>query len=160
MSDRIAVMNAGKIEQLDGVEELYERPRTRFVAQFLGSCNLLEGQIKEMVDSAAIVETSIGDLRAEVGTAPRRLRSGEKITLAIRPEKIRLETAGGTVGNQVKATIRDIIYSGAESQYRLQVRDQMLNACALNSRVGSQGFNLGDTMLLHFPADALIVLND
>ncbi len=49
MSDRIAVMNAGKIEQLDGVEELYEQPRTRFVARFLGSCNLLEGCVTQVL---------------------------------------------------------------------------------------------------------------
>ncbi|MDB6123629.1 MAG: spermidine/putrescine transporter ATP-binding protein [Pedosphaera sp.] len=158
MSDRIAVMNAGKIEQLDGVEDLYERPRTRFVAQFLGSCNLVEGVVREVTGAVASVQTTMGDLRVEIGDATRKVCVGEKITLAIRPEKMHFNSK--VAENQVKAVVRDSIYSGAETQYRLEAGERMLNACALNSRVGSQGLNVGETVLVHLPADALIILND
>jgi spermidine/putrescine transport system ATP-binding protein len=161
MSDRIAVMNAGKIEQLDGVEELYERPRTRFVAEFLGSCNLVAGIVRAASEGSAEVETAIGDLRVEVRSDSRRVCPGEKITLAIRPEKIQINPPAGTGrANPVKAVVGEIIYSGAETQYRLRAGGQVINACALNSRMGHQGLDMGEAVGLHFPADALIILND
>src|SRR5439155_1518160 len=65
MSDRIAVMNDGRIQQLGGSQELYERPRTRFVAQFLGSCNLLEGSVSSREGPRVLVQTSLGVLRVD-----------------------------------------------------------------------------------------------
>ncbi|MDB6023298.1 MAG: Fe3+/spermidine/putrescine transporter ATP-binding protein [Pedosphaera sp.] len=162
MSDRIAVMNAGKIEQLDGVEELYEHPRTRFVARFLGSCNILDGTVAQAgTNHNALVTTPLGELRVDLTAARRSINAGEKITLAIRPEKIGLMPASAIpAGNQFPARIEDVIYSGAETQYRLRANDQPLNACALNSRAGSQGFETGQGVLVQLPPDALMVLDD
>jgi spermidine/putrescine transport system ATP-binding protein len=161
MSDRIAVMNAGKIEQLDGVEELYERPRTRFVADFLGSCNLLAGRVTSITATMARVEAPCGELCVDISTATRKLIVGDKLTLAIRPEKVGLWPVGKVpAGNQIAARIEDLVYSGAETQYRLRVNDLKLSACALNSRVGHQGFENGQSVLVQLPPDALIVLED
>ena len=159
MSDRIAVMNGGKIEQLDGVEELYERPNTRFVAQFLGSCNLFEGSIKGVDDSMVTVETEIGEIHAAAATATRQLRQGEKITLAIRPEKIAFSPPAGAT-NQWKARITDLIYGGAETQYKLRIGEHAIDACGLNCRVGNHGFQAGQMISIHLPAEALVILEN
>lgn len=161
MSDRIAVMNKGKIEQLDGVEEIYERPNTRFVAQFLGSCNLLEGPVKALHESIATVETSIGNLNLDVTNASRDLRIGDKITLAIRPEKVALIRADIIpASNHFTARVEDLVYSGAETQYHLRIGEHRLNACSLNSRPGHQGLQAGQTLVVHLPSSSLIALED
>jgi spermidine/putrescine transport system ATP-binding protein len=161
MSDRIAVMNHGKIEQLDGVKEIYEHPDTRFVAQFLGSCNLFEGPVEALNGSIAIVKTSIGSLNVDITHAPREVVPGDNITLAIRPEKIALHEAGKlTAANHLPASIEDLVYSGAETQYRLRIAEQVLHSCALNSHAGHQRLQVGQKLAVQLPPDALIVLKD
>jgi spermidine/putrescine transport system ATP-binding protein len=161
MSDRIAVMNNARIEQVDAVEELYEHPRTRFVAGFLGSCNLLEGRVMEIASGNARVATSIGEIRFDLAGAGRQIHEGETVSLAIRPEKLVLLPSGSVPSaNQFSARIHDIIYSGAETQYQLRVGELSFNACVLNSRTGSRGFDIGQSVLVHLPPDALILLDD
>jgi len=161
MSDRIAVMNAGRIEQLDEAQALYERPRTRFVAQFLGSCNLVSASVGSVNADLASATAQFGVLQVKYGEASTRLTVGKSVTLAIRPEKIRLAKPGGTPGaNWFSARIVDMIYSGAETQYRLNLGDQTLNAVALNSRDGHQGFHVGEAVSCHLPEGSLIVLDD
>jgi len=188
MSDRIAVMNAGRIEQLDNGENLYERPRTRFVAQFLGSCNLLEAEVNSINARGFAARTRVGMLLVAMPLTPAlspadgergsagRVRGnsdcrlsdevwppnpGDNVTLAIRPEKISLsKQSEGTDSNCISARIENLVYSGAETQYRLRANDYSLNAVALNSRVGHQGFHIGDTVVCSLPEQALIVLDD
>src|SRR5687768_1389448 len=85
LSDRIAVMRDGRIEQIGDAKVLYERPRTRFTSQFLGSCSLLDAKVKQRHADFTLVNTPVGELRV-TGAAPTR----DKFTLAIRPEKIQL----------------------------------------------------------------------
>src|SRR6185436_9900483 len=82
LSDRIAVMNAGRIVQVGTGEELYEHPRNRFVAEFLGGCNLIPATVKVRSANETIVESSIGELRVDASI------TGSNVTLAIRPERI------------------------------------------------------------------------
>ncbi|HWF17821.1 MAG TPA: ABC transporter ATP-binding protein [Verrucomicrobiae bacterium] len=162
MSDRIAVMNAGKIEQLDEVEKLYERPRTRFVARFLGSCNLIDATVAQRpMNNLAVATTPLGDLHFDAGKAGREICIGEKITLAIRPEKIGLVASGAaSSNNQFSALIEDVIYSGAQTQYRLRANEQSLSVSALNASLGNGGYEIGQSATIHLPAEALIVLDD
>jgi spermidine/putrescine transport system ATP-binding protein len=168
MSDRIAVMNAGRIEQLDNAEELYERPNTRFVAQFLGSCNLIEATVTGTDAKGFRVQSALGRLRVllpptapDTARARARLKPGLKVTLAIRPEKIRLAKKDELpFENCVTAKIEDLVYSGAETQYRLRAGEQALSAVALNARVGHQGFHRGKNVLCYLPESALILLDD
>jgi spermidine/putrescine transport system ATP-binding protein len=161
MSDRIAVMNEGRIEQLDEAQALYERPRTRFVAQFLGSCNLIQAVLTGTTAGMVLADTPLGPLRAKVSEDAAALRDRKEVTLAIRPEKIAL-TRGGAAGapNTVTARVTDLVYSGAETQYRFEVAGQTLNAVALNSRAGHQGFHAGETVSCHLPETSLIILDD
>ncbi|WP_436839214.1 ABC transporter ATP-binding protein [Nonomuraea angiospora] len=97
LSDRVAVMNGGRVEQLGTPDEVYRRPATRFVAQFIGAANVLEGTV---TDSGAL---DSGGIVVECGLLS--LRPGERAVVAVRPERIRLATPGpgaegvaGTVG--------------------------------------------------------------
>ena len=82
MSDRIAVMHAGRVEQLGTPEELYERPATRFVADFIGTTNLLSGSVESADAGTAIVRLDGGDACV---VAAADLRPGQPVELSIRP---------------------------------------------------------------------------
>jgi spermidine/putrescine transport system ATP-binding protein len=158
MSDRIAVMNAGRIEQMDDAEKLYEHPRTRFVAQFLGSCNLIEAEVESARQNEFIARTQVGPLRVNAadGSVSRR-----KLTLAIRPEKISLaKTCEASGPNHVRAQIEDTVYSGAETHYRLRANGLAISAVAMNAHAGRQGFHIGEEVQCCLPEQALIVLDD
>jgi spermidine/putrescine transport system ATP-binding protein len=122
MSDRIAVMNRGRYEQLGDPESLYERPATRFVAGFLGVSNLLPGTIDGGADSHSIVRLA-DDTRVRV---PRSgAPDGSKVDAGVRPEKIRLRDAheDGQAGhNTLLGTIRDASYLGVSTSYVVELR--------------------------------------
>jgi spermidine/putrescine transport system ATP-binding protein len=122
MSDRIAVMNHGRYEQLGDPESLYERPTTRFVAGFLGVSNLLAGTADGAADGYALVRLA-DDTRVRV---PAALVNGHPtVEIGIRPEKIRVHTAGDTPptgSNQLRGVIKDTSYVGVSTQYIVEAR--------------------------------------
>lgn len=122
MSDRIAVMNRGRYEQLADPESLYERPTTRFVAGFLGVSNLLPGMITGHDGDYAIVRLT-DDTSARV---PKALADGSgTIEVGVRPEKIRLHAVDDAVkegANQLQGVIKDASYIGVSTQYIVEAR--------------------------------------
>jgi|CXWL01.1.fsa_nt_gi spermidine/putrescine transport system ATP-binding protein len=170
MSDRIAVMRAGRIEQLGEADKIYERPKTRFASQFLGSCTLLDAKVESRDGAGAVVTTQLGRLRVELGALGQELGDRAAFTLAIRPEKVTLQAADGTPGsaaeaidNRVAVTVRELIYIGSQTHYLLDVPQApglTMIAYAMNSRVGSQGFDLGQRAVACLPPSALVVLED
>lgn len=158
MSDRIAVMNQGRIEQLGRAEDLYERPRTAFVANFLGSSNLLAGRVAELHGTEATVQTEFGPLRTLHGAG---LSVGQEVTLSIRPEKLRMERDDETEGNEVRARVDDIVYTGAENQYLLEAHGQRLVAFQLNADIGAdEDFDYDEEVALYLPPASLVVLEE
>ncbi|HEX8941335.1 MAG TPA: ABC transporter ATP-binding protein [Candidatus Limnocylindrales bacterium] len=122
MSDRIAVMSDGRYEQLGDPEELYERPRTRFVAGFLGVSNLLQGRIEGAADAYAMVRLgSGGGVRV-----PRSLTNGHAdIEIGVRPEKIRLYSEDAeppVAANQLAGVVKDASYLGVSTQYIIETQ--------------------------------------
>ena len=125
MSDRIAVMNRGRYEQLGDPESLYERPTTRFVAGFLGISNLLAGEVLGTDGRYATVrladDTNI--------LAPSSMIGGQtKVSIGVRPEKIRLReaTESAPAGhNQLPGVVRDASYIGVSTQYQVEGRGGM-----------------------------------
>jgi spermidine/putrescine transport system ATP-binding protein len=122
MSDRIAVMRAGHIEQLGPPEELYERPTTAFVAGFLGVSNLLEGEVDGHDGSLATIRLKDGTvLRAPADGATGQVRVG------VRPEKLRVDAGGNghsTDGlNALSGTVLDASYIGVSTQYLVQTNE-------------------------------------
>ncbi|HET9416194.1 MAG TPA: ABC transporter ATP-binding protein [Candidatus Limnocylindria bacterium] len=126
MSNRIAVMRHGRIEQLGTPEELYERPTTEFVAGFLGVSNLLDAEVIGKSDRYA-------DLRLRDGTMVRApatsLNGAQQVRIGIRPEKLRVVAVadGGTTttgdANTLEGTVLDASYIGVSTQYLIETGD-------------------------------------
>jgi spermidine/putrescine transport system ATP-binding protein len=127
MSNRIAVMRHGKIEQLGHPEELYERPRTAFVAGFLGVSNLLDGEVVDR--NGALTNVRLGD--GTVLRAPSDLANGaSSVRVGVRPEKLRVTaveehpTNGAESDlNQLRGTVLDASYIGVSTQYLIETAD-------------------------------------
>jgi spermidine/putrescine transport system ATP-binding protein len=153
MADRIAVMNQGRIEQLDRTEALYERPRTRFAADFLGVKNLIEAEVAGTGDGIATLRTAGGALlRAKDDGG---YRSGTAVLVGIRPERMRLD-AGRDGDNQLTGTLDDEIYLGDRTDWRVRVGDFVLTVAESAAQVRER--RRGEAVVLSFPPAAVLRL--
>jgi len=120
MASRLAVMSHGKLLQVGAPAQIYEAPANRFVADFIGNVNLLEGTIVEAAADHAVVACADMRHRIEPGTA---FAPGAAVSVALRPEKIRIgpDAPGdpGAATNRVRGTVRDIAYFGSFTVYHL-----------------------------------------
>ena len=115
MSNRIAVMNAGRIEQIGGPAEIYERPATRFVAEFIGRMNFFFGR----VTSSRAVQTEKG-LTIAV-PVPGAIANGAAINVAVRPERSRLSRDKPEDGLALRGTVRQVLYLGSTRELHLDL---------------------------------------
>jgi spermidine/putrescine transport system ATP-binding protein len=121
MSDRIAVMDGGRVLQVADPQALYEQPASRFVADFIGISNTLPGTVREQAGQGDLVTIA---LRGERGVSLRAagregLVAGQAVTAAVRPERMRLVPPGAVVpadDNVVEGTVRDVVYTGSDTQ--------------------------------------------
>jgi spermidine/putrescine transport system ATP-binding protein len=117
MSDRIAVMNDGAVEHLGSPREIYEHPKTRFVAGFIGTSNLLAGTVTRVDEGSAIIELSPEE-RIIVPVTDAAPVPGSSLELTVRPEKIELSSippaAGGCV---VRGTVTEVVYLGTSTNF-------------------------------------------
>ena len=119
ISDSIAVMNKGRIEQIGKPAEIYEAPRTSFVAAFIGDTNFLEGRITESLDER-FSRAEIPGLGAVMIDNDKPVLPGDRIHLSLRPEKLMVSREKPLVGqweNAVPGTVEDIIYFGSHTRY-------------------------------------------
>ncbi|WP_425105889.1 ABC transporter ATP-binding protein [Ancylobacter sp.] len=117
MSDRIAVMNAGVIEQVGDGRAVYAEPRTPFVASFVGENNRIRGRVSAVEDGFATLDTPLGALK---GRNPVALGVGQEALLFVRPEVLRLRANGGTSG--FAGETLDVAYEGSVSHITLRVK--------------------------------------
>jgi putrescine transport system ATP-binding protein len=117
MADRIAVMRAGRIEQIGAPADVYERPRSRYVAEFIGEINVFAGRVATLRDGLARIDTSEGAIEA---TCDRAREQGSAIAVAVRPERIRFvsEDSGA---NRVAGIVHDIAYRGDRRIFRVRL---------------------------------------
>ena len=154
MSDRIAVMNKGRIEQLGPTEEIYELPKSAFVAKFIGDSNLIPAKALE----PRKVKTPFGELELDKEDA---LTPGQEVLLSIRPEKIRLFREKPNLPNVFRAKVDDIIYTGAENQYVLWVDGQRLMCDTLNQDIqepGHEEFTYDEEVWVALTPEKLVVI--
>ncbi|HVB50072.1 MAG TPA: ABC transporter ATP-binding protein, partial [Burkholderiales bacterium] len=121
MSDRIAVMRSGRIEDIGPPEQVYDNPATEFVAGFLGASNLLDGEVKERGGELATILAEGGSV-VRVETSRMTGRGGGTIKVGVRPEKIRIEPAVAepTPGcNSIVGTVATATYIGVSHQYKV-----------------------------------------
>jgi putative spermidine/putrescine transport system ATP-binding protein len=152
MSDRIAVFNAGKIEQIDSPHAIYDTPRTRFVAQFVGETNLIEADVLNVQNGQAVI--SLGDdLVAKVCSSPE-LEVGRRALFSLRPERMRLgaDPAGD---NALQMTIADCIYHG--DHMRVQLARGNFNFTARCERLAGN-WTVGAPVIVSFdPHDCTVL---
>lgn len=158
MADTIAVMRAGRVEQLGSPVELYERPRTEFVANFLGQSNLLEGTVTGHDGDQALVEVHGVKVRAPAEDVP----DAGPVRIGVRPEKIRLVPAGTSEErgerNELDAVITDSSFIGVSTQFQVRTSwDQELTVFAQN-RVPSDELRGGAPVRLRWSPEQSFAL--
>jgi spermidine/putrescine ABC transporter ATP-binding subunit len=120
LSDRIAVMNEGRIEQLGTPPEIYRSPASRFVADFIGESNLFRGRVGIAENGIAEVRLESGPmLRLRVPAGDRVIHYGADIGLVLRPERPRPIEAGAAADNRIAGTVVETVYLGESIKYRL-----------------------------------------
>ncbi|MFE1549318.1 ABC transporter ATP-binding protein [Streptomyces sp. NPDC058718] len=122
MADQVAVMNGGRVEQLGAPADLYENPQTTFVANFLGTSNLIEAEVLETGGADVLVTAGGGKLRVPGDRCTSAVRQGGKVLVGVRPEKISLAHAddAGSIAdgrNRVTGRIVDSSFIGVSTQY-------------------------------------------
>jgi putrescine transport system ATP-binding protein len=151
LADRIAVMNAGKLAQVGDPVEIYEKPNSRWVADFIGDVSLIEGRVGE----GGTLDTPVGKLKvSHPGASP-----GATVWLALRPEKIGLsrERPAGAA-NAVSGGIAEIGYRGDRSLYNVRLADGTLLRAALPNTGPRVDVSIGDAVWLFWGPHAGVVL--
>ena len=155
LSHRIAVMNRGVLEQLDEPSRIYSFPCNRFVADFIGHCNLLEGRVSSNLDGYLQLEVEhLGSVRCQAGGPAEPGRQG---LLALRPEKVRIGLELVTGGdNGFAGKVKDFLFMGDVTVYIVELPGgRTLEALLPNTAAGrTKFFEVGDAVQLAFSADA------
>jgi len=153
MSDRIAVFNRGIIEQIGSPRDIYDHPRTRFVAEFIGETNLLEGTVKAHDPDGTTIEL---DSRRHL-TVPRTdaFAAGARVLVSVRPERIQLGPASLAVQNMLPTRVLDSVYQG--DHLRVQLDEAAFRLVARLDR-RSEEWPDGADVVAHFaPQDCWVV---
>jgi spermidine/putrescine transport system ATP-binding protein len=152
MSDRVAVMNDGRVEQLGAPEDLYERPRTRFVADFLAVRNLWPATVGEMGGGRAAVTTDGG--AAFAARDDGAFRRGERVWVGVRPERMAIDGAGE---NRLAGVLEDEVYLGDRTHWRVRVAGELFMVA---EGVLAPQRRRGETVAVTFAPDAVLRLGD
>jgi spermidine/putrescine transport system ATP-binding protein len=121
MSDRIAVMSRGKVEQIGTPEEIYAKPATIFVAGFIGSANLLPGTLDSVNDGRARVRLDNGTVVETIGATLAQV--GDPVTVMLRPERLSPRADGAADGRAVSGAVRQVIFQGSELRLLVDLSD-------------------------------------
>lgn len=161
MSDRVAVMNHGRIDQVGSPQEIYESPLSMFVAGFIGLSNSLTGRITSVNGSICTMEASgLGPIQAR---QPAETRQAGTATLMIRPERLHLTQTGQSNGfdNSLPARIRKATYNGDEMQYQLELSPEIVwTARTTISSRDVQLFRSGEQIFVQWNAHEGLVLTE
>jgi putative spermidine/putrescine transport system ATP-binding protein/spermidine/putrescine transport system ATP-binding protein len=154
MSDRIAIMRNGVIEQMGPPRQVYERPRTEFVASFLGASNFFDGRVVERRGADCAVDLDFGRTVVAHGGAP-----GEAVRFAVRPEKIALAAAGSPGG--FDARIAEIVYRGVTTHVYLDCAGRQVIVFLQNARPDALAWGIGDAVAFAWePGSAVVIERD
>jgi iron(III) transport system ATP-binding protein len=155
LSDRVAVMKDGRVLQVGVPRELYERPRTRFVADFVGTNNLLPGQVTERRGGTLIVDTALGRLEAIPNGAV-----GGRCVLAIRPENVAIAVAPPAPGNVVRGRISLTSYLGNTLRYDVETGGGLILKADIRDPWHHDPLPIGREVALSFPASVTLAVSD
>lgn len=158
MSDQVAVMNAGRFEQVGPPQELYYSPRTTFVAGFVGDSNRWHGRVLDSDAENVKVETVSGISLTCVATDGARLAAGTKVEIFVRPESISIGPAGmppphdAELRNEQKATLENLLFNGANSHALVRTEKGQIITVALPQAGKARELREGTELALSFGA--------
>jgi putative spermidine/putrescine transport system ATP-binding protein len=150
MSDRIAVMSAGRLEQVDVPSNLYKRPATRFVAEFIGESNLIPVTVTR-VDGHWEGRT-VGDHVVRVSARETAATEGAA-NVVVRPEEIQFVEEGMDVDNVFTGTVREMIYVGDTTKYEVVVAEGLSLSVKRQNRANQCSYMVGETVRVGWRAD-------
>ncbi|WP_044240950.1 ABC transporter ATP-binding protein [Chondromyces apiculatus] len=158
MSDRIAVINKGKIEQLGDADAIYHRPKTTFVANFIGQANILHASVVAREARQARVELEGG---LTLTTSEELPEGAERVLVSIRPEKVWIEKERGEGDNWFEATIEDELFQGPTDQLRLKTDGGLtLSALVANESSRRTPVHAGDRVWCHLHHDDIVFVHE
>src|SRR3954451_14171400 len=165
MANRIGVMDAGRLEQVASPRELYETPGSRWIAEFIGDINLFDGQIEARGDRRLTVSTR--DAGTVVAAEPRQPITKAVVSVAIRPEKVKLSRRGPALDaltahamNRMEGIVTDVSYLGGVTAYKIKldsgavVRSSMANT----ARIDMDAYSVSQRVVAWFTPDDCVVL--
>jgi len=160
MSDRIAVMSGGAVLQIGVAGDIYERPNCRFVADFIGETNFLNGTVKEQHGRSVTVELAGGLTVQAESDSDGGLTRGQKVSVAVRPEKVLLRSENGA--NAFRGRVDEVVYIGTDTHYGVRLTgDHKVRVREQNTDPASRPLaQTGDDVALSFPSAAARVLLD
>ena len=153
MSDRIAVMSDGVIQQVADGKAVYDEPDTAFVASFVGENNAFPGKVANADSEYAMIETAFGSLR---GRNPKKLKAGDKAILFVRPESMMIGPGEG--GTSLDSKIESVAFEGNVTHVYLQGRNGKDITMTVGRHVAERIPAKGETVALHYPARLGIAL--
>jgi spermidine/putrescine transport system ATP-binding protein len=159
MSDRIAVMSGGHVLQIGAPQEIYERPANKFVADFIGETNFLDGVVKSQ--NASLVEVELGGTGIVFVESSRAFANGQFVSVAVRPEKLRLNaTVDGD--NSLRGRVEEVIYIGTDTHYGVRFPGgQKVRMRAQNiSREHKEIAKTGEEAVISFTRSSPRILTD
>jgi iron(III) transport system ATP-binding protein len=152
LSDRVAVMNEGRIVELADPRSLYLRPKSRFAAQFVGQADLMDCTVIGSEGGRMIVDTPLGQLHA-TASSPDAPTSG-RVSLLIRPEHIELRTGVAQSGNEVAGVVERLVFSGRIVEYFVRVGDRSVRVQGTSRKL----FDTGQQVLMVLPVEHCVVV--
>jgi iron(III) transport system ATP-binding protein len=151
MAERMAVMSMGHVEQVGDPRGVYRRPQNRFVAEFVGEANMIDGKLLSLEDGIGVVETPLGNLHARA--AAPSLKAGRAVVCMVRPECLR---TGEAERNEIAARVESSVYLGDVEQSVLAAGEMELRQVQANPSATPPA--TGERIALHFhPEDAVIL---
>jgi len=158
MSDRIAVMNDGVVEQVAPPRELYERPVTAFCADFIGSLNAIDFRVDEVAGTQLV--SRVSPTERLVVEAANGHREGDSLKLAVRPERIRIAASGRPApeeGSRLEGVVAEVIYLGSLTQFHVDTKLGRVVSYRMNDEV-QPGVESGRDVVLTWPPHGSSVL--
>jgi iron(III) transport system ATP-binding protein len=159
LSNRVAVLQGGLVVQEGTPEDIYRRPRSRFVAEFVGAANLLPVQVVELRETGVLVE-AVSETRLPVPADPARWRPGSRGLLCLRPEALRIEEAALARGTGFFAIVTSRVFEGDRHMYEVKVGEGILLRVELPALGEGRIFRLGDRVRVEFGAESAVLLPD
>ena len=156
LADRLAIMNNGKIAQIGTPREVYNFPASRFVADFIGETNFIEGMLKTKNEKSASVESAIGNIQSN--NIYHQISAGDALVCSIRPESINiLNTSMTDKENQFQGKILNLTYLGNVEEYQLLIEEK-IEAKATLHNPSSEEKHPGENVIVHFEPKDVVLL--